>query len=323
MKRILSLVGLVTLTACIGCQTLTKNGAPVTKNSSSPVTADFKPAKKSKSLNPISKLTGQQSPIGNPDSIVAIWKDATLTVAGQRPTRGFGGRLYFHDRNDEPVRVDGDLIVYGFKNEKQKLDQKPEKRFVFTKEELAAHLSYSAAGPSYSVWLPWDHVNGEQKEVIILAVFKDARKGGRICSSDQIPAFLPGTKPIFANAKKEILDEVRRMEAERTNVKSVDFEQTKPAGTKKIKSHEIMVPQDSKERLFGRVPTTSYVLPTPKVMQASAIEPIPTSEVSQPSTDSLPDPRQARSGQFVRQGTLPPGSQPPRLGAKSSLGARR
>lgn len=327
MKRFPRIIGVVVMVALSGCQTLAKKETPDGKVKY--VVAEDPKEKKAPIVNPVKQLTGEKPREGNPESIVAIWKDATYTVANQRPTRGFGGRLYFHDRDKNPIVVDGDLVVYGFDDRyKDDPNQVPEKRFVFTREELKHHMSVSSAGPSYSVWLPWDHINGEQKNLTLIAVFKDAKAGGRVCKSEAIPAVLPGKKPYLAEQSNQIVEEIRKLEAEK-NAQQVGFEDTKPEGTKKIKSHEIRIPEGSRERLFGTVPSVSYRLPEPQplnpgVQQASATEPVIDSRPdSPPSADSLPDRRRAQSGQFVRQGKLPPGKTPPRLGATSGLPKHR
>jgi hypothetical protein len=299
-----------------GCQTLSKSekitNSPTPKSPPQNSFADY---------NPISKLTGNSLPKGRPDSIVAIWKDATYTVSAQQPTRGFGGRLYFYDRSKNPIVVDGELVIYGFKDDKLNPEKIPEKRFVFTREDLPNHMSVSSVGPSYNVWLPWDHINGEQKNVTIIALFKESGSNGRVCRSEAIPALLPGTKPAFQEATADLIEEIRAKEAIRSNVKKVGFEQSKPAGTQKVKTHEIRIPSGAQQRLFGNVPTTEYRLPEPKIRSRNQLgtnnrEPA-NSAIPRSSTGSLPGQRQAQTGQFVRQGKLPPGKQLPRLGPTS------
>ena len=43
-----------------------------------------------------------------------MWSDAVYTQPGLPPTRGFGGRLYFYDAHDQPVKVEGQLVVYAY-----------------------------------------------------------------------------------------------------------------------------------------------------------------------------------------------------------------
>lgn len=312
----IAILGSLILSAT-GCVTLSENGKK-------PVESTVKQVSKKPTPGPLAKLTGNTQPKGKPESIVAIWKDATYTVTDQRPTRGFGGRLYFHDKDENAIVVDGELAVYGFVDDQNAStspgkNQAPEKKFVFTKEDLPYHMSVSSAGPSYSFWLPWDHINGEQKNVTLIAVFKQAGENGRICKSEAIAALLPGKKSELLRGADQLVEEIHQRESEMA--KKVGFAGNKPEGTRQIKTHEIKIPDGSKQRLFGSPPKTTYRLPEPKVMQASATEPIiaPLPADLQPSTGFSPDPRRAQSGRFERQGTLPPGSPPPRLGVKSSV----
>src|SRR5690242_474650 len=49
-----------------------------------------------------------------PTRIVALWSPAMYNMPGKPSMRGFGGRLYFYNEKDQPVPVEGQLIVYGF-----------------------------------------------------------------------------------------------------------------------------------------------------------------------------------------------------------------
>ena len=50
-----------------------------------------------------------------PSRVLAVWVDTIRYTQGEAPTRGFGGRLTFYtDGEEEPVKVDGDLVVYAF-----------------------------------------------------------------------------------------------------------------------------------------------------------------------------------------------------------------
>lgn len=330
MKRLFNCLAILLVVPLVGCKTLS------TTTTSKPVAAAAKPVKQA-SFNPIEKIGGKKPKMGNPDSIVAIWKDATYTVAGQQPTRGFGGRLYFQDRAKNPIVVDGELVVYGFSDDRYDPDRKPEKRFVFTREDLPHHLSMSAAGPSYSIWLPYDHINGEQKNITLIAVFKDARAGGRVSKSEAIPAVLPGTRKSIDQAAFNLKEEILKREAELQNLQKVGFDANAPQGSRKVKSHEIKIPSGARERLFGAVPVDSYRLPEPsvtistpgmppqngaslvKTRTAAQADQSPTvnSASLQSSTGFSPDQLRAQTGRFERQGRLPPGKQLPRPGAMS------
>ena len=160
---------------------------------------------------------------GVPENIVPVWQNASLTLSKQVPTRGFAGRIYFHDHQENPLIVDGELIVYGFNEGRLKKHGKPEKRFVFSSEELAKYLRMSTAGASYNIWLPWDELGGVEKKVSLIAFFKDA--SGKVVQGSSINAVLPGTKDQLEEGAKSLVDEVWEKEAAKRNTKKVGFEQ--------------------------------------------------------------------------------------------------
>ena len=63
---------------------------------------------------PFAKKDPWKGKHGDPVKMVAVWSDAIYNEAGKPPIRGFGGRLYFYDKNEKTVPVEGQLIVYGF-----------------------------------------------------------------------------------------------------------------------------------------------------------------------------------------------------------------
>ena len=128
----------------------------------------------------------------SPSRIVTSWTDTVLYQPNQVPTRGFGGRILFYNgEKPEPVKVDGTLTVYLFdETNRDPNNLKPDRKYVFTKEQLPSHYSKSKLGHSYSVWLPWDDVGGPQKEVSIIARFTPD-KGG-VVIGEQNKQMLPG-----------------------------------------------------------------------------------------------------------------------------------
>lgn len=127
-----------------------------------------------------------------PERIVNTWTDAVLHRAGQKPQRGFGGRVIFYGRDGEkPVLVDGQVVVYAFnENDRAATDNKPTRRYVFPAGEVARHMSQSELGPSYSFWLPWDEVGGPQTEISLITRFEP--KAGPIVIGEQTRHLLPG-----------------------------------------------------------------------------------------------------------------------------------
>lgn len=130
---------------------------------------------------------------GPPDRLVGTWTEAVRHNAEIGGERGFGGRLFFYDRNgSEPIRVEGQLVVYAFvENDRLTTDHRPTRRYVFPPEQLAKHESISDLGVSYSFWLPWDRVGGEQADVSLIARFEPLQGGGLVVG-DQTRHRLPG-----------------------------------------------------------------------------------------------------------------------------------
>ena len=54
------------------------------------------------------------------------WSDTILTQTGHPPIRGFGGRLMFYEgKSEEPIKVDGTLVVYAFDETNRDAEQRP------------------------------------------------------------------------------------------------------------------------------------------------------------------------------------------------------
>lgn len=126
-----------------------------------------------------------------PARMAVVWTEAMLNNPGQPAVRGFGGRVYFYNDRGQAVTAKGQLAVYGFDDSRQdQASRVPEKKFIFTDEQLAQHLSQSSLGPSYNVWVPWDNVGGEQREISLLPVF--TAPGGQPVAGEQTINVLPG-----------------------------------------------------------------------------------------------------------------------------------
>lgn len=127
-----------------------------------------------------------------PERLASFWTDTVQTKPGEKPRRGFGGRIYFYNRKGgKPIDVDGQLVVYAFDEaSRSPSDNRPTKRYVFPPEQFAKHASESELGPSYSVWLPWDESSGERKEISLIARFEP--KVGSTIIGQQSLQQLPG-----------------------------------------------------------------------------------------------------------------------------------
>jgi hypothetical protein len=140
-----------------------------------------------------------EDPPGTPTRIVASWTDTVLYQPNQVPMRGFGGRLLFYSGDKpEPIKVGGTLTVYVFDDTNSDQNNvKPDRKYVFTKDQLPAHFSKSKLGNSYSVWLPWDEMGGPQKDVSVIARFTPEK--GSVVVSEQTKQILPGKPQAIAN----------------------------------------------------------------------------------------------------------------------------
>ncbi|HUY93350.1 MAG TPA: hypothetical protein VMV10_31780 [Pirellulales bacterium] len=145
-----------------------------------------------------SQLTGETGEFRRPMRVVAIWSDTVLTNPATVPIRGFGARLMFYEGDkDAPIKVSGTLTVYAFDEAgRAKTDARPDRKYVFTADQLEKHYSKSELGHSYSVWVPWDPVGGESKEISLIVRFVPA--AGGVVISEQVKQFLPGTMPAAA-----------------------------------------------------------------------------------------------------------------------------
>ncbi len=149
--------------------------------------------------------TGEDGKLERPMKLVANWSEAVMTSGNLSPTRGFGGRLvYYAKEGGKPVKVAGTLTVYAF-NESDGMqdDVVPDRKFVFTEEQFAQH--YSDKGllkHSYNVWLPWDELGGEKKDISLMCRFVSSQ--GDVVLSEQTRHVLPG-KPSKNPAVPETL----------------------------------------------------------------------------------------------------------------------
>ena len=166
---------------------------------------------KAKPFEPITAVVQQDEEfsVKTPAKVVALWKEATLDDSDGTAVRGFAGRLYFFDQNEQPVKVDGQLVVYGFddSNESQQRET-PDKKFIIEREGLANKYSVSDVGPSYSVWLPWDEVGGFHKTIALLTMFKSI--DGAIVRSEATKNSLPGKQQPHIAERESLLKEIRQ-----------------------------------------------------------------------------------------------------------------
>ena len=81
--------------------------------------------------------------------------------------------MFYEGKNEDPVKVEGLLVVYAFdETDRDPANAKPDRKYVFLPDQLPKHYSKSKLGHSYSVWLPWDQVGGMQKDISLIVRFE-------------------------------------------------------------------------------------------------------------------------------------------------------
>ena len=142
---------------------------------------------------PSSEAAKEEKP--PPVKMVGLWTDSIFYKSGESPTRGFGGRLYFYDRQNNPVEVQGELVVYAYNEaENHPAGKEPSRKYVFTPQQFSGHYRPSKLGPSYSVWIPWDVVGGEQTKISMIPMFTAA--SGEVVIGEQTKHVLPGPQTV-------------------------------------------------------------------------------------------------------------------------------
>jgi hypothetical protein len=133
-----------------------------------------------------------------PKRIVAIWSHDVVQTVGKKPTQGFTGRLFFYDKKNRPIEVEGRLAIFAFDD--SNIDDpdwepknRPDKKFVFTEEQLPNHLGTSKIGKSYSIWIPWQQVGETRKTVSLIPVLTN--KDGLRVAGPPTKHVLPGKSP--------------------------------------------------------------------------------------------------------------------------------
>ncbi len=165
---------------------------------------------------PWSKKDKPPKPYPNPVKMAVTWTPDTLVQTGRTPTRGFGGRLFFYDEKTRPVPVEGDLTVHAIaENADGSIGEV--KRYHFTPEQFTQHFSQSDLGASYSIWIPWDAVGGEQMRISLVPSFRTV--SGRMVQGEQALVGLPGRRSQVENIAKRP-DPIDQMLAQRDTARS-------------------------------------------------------------------------------------------------------
>lgn len=188
-----------------------------------------------------------------PVKMVALWSPAMYTATGSKPTRGFGGRLYFYNARNEAIPVEGQLVVYGFNDtHKSQDDKQADRRYAYTPEQFSTHFSPTELGASYSIWVPWDAVGSPQAEISLLPIFTAA--SGQVVVGQQSLGLLPGPEtPVPETSIEQTTRSIKVNDA----IKPVGHEEPVPDGTNEggtanqpgLRTLSITLPQNLAERV--------------------------------------------------------------------------
>lgn len=197
-----------------------------------------------------------------PEKVIAIWTDATYQLPGEPPTRGFGGRVYFYNAKGEVIPVNGDLMVYAYDdNDPQATSDRPSRKYAFTADQLTRYYGESDLGASYNIWVPWDQVGGEEKQVALFPVFID--KSGKMVRGAFANNRLPGKRNLNEEERRGFYVKHQRREGDKVvaqkeyGVKPIGYHEEvtageDPAAEKKesgLVSYTIRVPRSLSERM--------------------------------------------------------------------------
>lgn len=138
-----------------------------------------------------SKNDIKESKYQAPAKMAVIWSPAMFNQVGQQSTRGFGGRIYFYNGKNEPIPVEGQLVVYGYKDVPGAPENRAaDRKFAFTPQQFTQHYAPTQLGASYSIWVPWDAIGGPQVQVTLIPIFTSAT--GQLVIGESSHNILPG-----------------------------------------------------------------------------------------------------------------------------------
>ncbi|MBN2216609.1 MAG: hypothetical protein JW719_04465 [Pirellulales bacterium] len=161
-------------------------------------------------VSSVAEVFDKEGPIAAPANLAVVWTTTVLEKPGAQTTRGFGGIVTFYGADQtKPVRVHGSLSVYAYNDLSPKTDDStPDRKYVFTPEQLDKHFGKGPTGASYHIWIPWDEAGGPRQEIGLIVRF-DPEEGKPVIGKPT-HTVLPGPK-----------DERDRLWASRSNLTPV------------------------------------------------------------------------------------------------------
>lgn len=277
-----------------------------------PIGCQFAPKKTPKGWN-----WGEEEKTVVPDRILAIWTDTVLRQPNQPGVRGFGGRVFFYEKDqNDPIEVDGKLVVFVFDADDQDPEnQKPLRKYVIEADDFAKHMSKTSIGPAYSVWLPWGDVKGPTMKLSIIARY-EGREGGTTLSDPTIK-LLPGVESKSKRGPSSPSDKptaesaaVSTPSSTGSGVQRASF--TEVTKSERRESSAVMVPLVQEPQKLGesnRAPQTIELPPSfqrhfqnpeiPKGSSSGASQLVPEITRSQVTTEVI-DARSQKLGTFKK-----------------------
>ena len=94
--------------------------------------------------------------------IVCLWEAAEGIGLDGLPTRGFAGQVLFFPRGQpEPIRIDGDIMIYVFDDHGTEAEQaRPLHQFEFPAVAWNSFLYKTNLGPAYQLFIPYTRKGG-------------------------------------------------------------------------------------------------------------------------------------------------------------------
>lgn len=135
-----------------------------------------------------------------PNRVLIIWKDAVVRSSNGQTKKGFGGRIYFYGQGEDPIKVDGQLVVYGYDDTEDNESSAPERKYVFEREKFDTHYDPTELGHAYSVWVAWEDVGGFEKTISLMPFFEPVE--GKRISAGLSEVTLPGKRPKVETVEK-------------------------------------------------------------------------------------------------------------------------
>ena len=193
-----------------------------------------------------------------PHQLISVWSDTVLHQINRQGTRGCGGRIMFYGPDGkQSVRVDGSVIIYAWDDSHENLQRKPDRKFVFTSDDLQNHYSASKIGHSYSFWVPWDAAGGPRRQLTLLTRFV-GRNGAEVTSTPA-KVILPGDVPM----PHEIAQQEEKSAREKSKSGTFHAHRQTGSGTqeKTIQQAAYVVPADDADSLFADEPQQQQLSP--------------------------------------------------------------